>query len=158
MANRGQHGTVYTAGSRVKQWAGRYRIYFRDGESGHERSTQKNVTLGKKSDLTKFQAQERLRAIIEHETSERKKAPLDPRVTFRWYVENRFLVNHRSSWRPATVHSMTAELRRYILPEFGDKPIGEIERYECSLFLEKLAKSYSRAVVLHCKVNIQGNF
>ena len=116
------------------------------------------MTLGKKSELTKLKAQERLRALIEKDTNERKKAPFDPRVSFRWYVENRFLVNHRSSWRPATLHSMTSELRLYILPEFGDKPIGEIERHECSLFLEKLAEEYSKAVVLHCKVTVKAIF
>jgi hypothetical protein len=40
----------------------------------------------------------------------------------------------------------------YILPEFGEKPIGDIERHDCLLFLEKLARSFSRAVVLHCKL------
>ncbi len=158
MAHRGQHGTVFLTGSRVKQWAGRYRVYFCDADSGEERFTQKSVTLGKKSELTKFKAQERLRALIEKDTNERKKAPFDPRVSFRWYVEDRFLVNHRSSWRPATLHSMTSELRLYILPEFGDKPIGEIERHECSLFLEKLAEKYSKAVVLHCKVTTKAVF
>lgn len=158
MAHRGQHGTVFAVGSRVKQWAGRYRVYFRDTNSGKERFTQKSVTLGRKSELTKFQAQERLRAIIERETNERKKAPLDPRVSFRWYVENRYLVNHRSSWRPATTHSTTAELRLYILPEFGDRSLGEIERHDCSLFLEKLARKYSRAVVLHSKVTAKSIF
>jgi integrase len=145
-------------GSRVKQWAGRYRVYFRDAESGEERFTQKSVTLGKKSELTKFQAQERLRSLIERDTNERKKAPFDPRVSFRWYVENRYLVNHRSSWRPATQHSMTSELNYYILPEFGDRPLGEIERHDCSLFLEKLVRKYSKAVVLHCKVTTKSVF
>jgi len=158
MAHRGQRGTVFVTGSRTKQWAGRFRVYFRDAASGDEKFTQKSVSLGKKSELTKFQAQERLRAIIERETSERKKAPLDPRVTFRWYVENRYLVNHRSTWRPATLHSTTAELRSYILPEFGDRPIGEIERHDCSRFLEKLASRFSRAVVIHAKVTTKAIF
>ena len=158
MAHRGQYGTTFLVGSRVKQWAGRYRIYFHDADSGEQRSMQKSVVLGKKSELTRFQAKERLRAIIERETQERKKAPLDPRVTFRWYVENRYLVNHRSSWRPATLHSTMAELRLYVLPEFGDHPLGGIERHECSLFLEKLARNYSRAVVLHAKVTTKAIF
>jgi integrase len=152
MAHRGQHGTVFVTGSRTKQWAGRSRVYFRDVASGEEKFTQKSVSLGKKSELTKFQAQERLRAIIDREINERKKAPLDPRVTFRWYVEKRYLVNHCGTWRPATLHSTTAELRSYILPEFGELPIGEIERNDCSRFLEKLVSRFSRVVVIHAKV------
>ncbi len=58
MAHRGQHGTVFVTGSRTKQWAGRFRVYFRDAASGEEKFTQKSVSLGKKSELTKFQAQE----------------------------------------------------------------------------------------------------
>ena len=100
----------------------------------------------------------RLNAIIERETSECKKAPLDPRVTFHWYVEKRYLVNHRSTWRPATLHSRTAEMRSYILPEFGDRPIGEIERRDCSRFLEKLASRFSRAVVIHAKLTTKAIF
>ena len=142
----------------VKQWAGRYRVYFRDNQSGEERSTQKSVALGKKSELTKFQAQERLRAIIERETNERKKVPLDPRVSFRWYVENRYLVNHRSSWRPATLHSTTSHVQLYVLPTLGSRPIGEIERHECSLLLEKLALRYSKSVVSDCKVRMKSIF
>lgn len=152
MANRGQHGTVTVTGTRLKKWIGRYRTYFRDAETGDEKCTNKKIILGPKAGMTKFQAQERLRQIIERETNERKKAPFDPRVTFRWYLENRYLVNHRSSWRPATLHSTTAELRLYILPEFGELQIGEIERHNCSLLLEKLAAKYSRTVVLHSKV------
>jgi integrase len=71
---------------------------------------------------------------------------------------NRYLVNHRSSWRPATVHSTTAELRLYILPEFGNHQLGEIERHDCSRFLEKLAQRYSRAVVIHAKVTTKAIF
>jgi len=51
------------------------------------------------------------------------------------------------AWRPATLHSTTAELRLCILPGFGDLQLGEIERHTCSLFLEKLARKFSRAVV-----------
>ncbi len=135
-----------------------YRTYFLDPETEEKNCAYRKVILGPKSGMTKFAAQERLRQIIESETNERKKAPIDPRVSFRWYVENRFLVNHRSSWRPATLHSTSAELRLYILPGFGDKPIGNIERHDCSLFLEKLAQNYSRAVVLHCKVTTKAIF
>jgi len=97
--------------------------YFLDPETGQKACAYRKVILGAKAGLTKFEA--RLRRIIEQQTSERKKTPIDPRVSFRWYVENRFLVNHRSSWRPATLHSTSAELRLYILPEFGGTPIGD---------------------------------
>ena len=158
MANHGQHGTVVIVGTRIQKWIGRYRIYFLEAETGGKKCTNKKVILGKRSELTKFQAQQRLREIIERETNERKKAPFDPHVTFSWYVNNRYLVNHRSSWRPATLHSTTSELRLYIEPEFGDIQLGEIERHDCSQFLEKLAKKYSRAVVLHCKVTTKAIF
>ena len=158
MANRGQHGAVSITGTHTKKWLGRYRMYFLNSETGERQCAYKKVVLGTKSEMTKFEAQKRLREIIERETSERKKAPLDPRVSFRWYVENRYLINHRSSWRPATLHSTAAELRLYILPEFGDECIGDIERHACSLFLEKLARKYSRAVVLHCKVTTKAIF
>ncbi len=158
MANRGQHGAVSIIGTRVRKWVGRYRTYFQDAETGEKRCAYKKVVLGLKAGTTKFEAQERLRQIIERETAERKKAPLDPRVSFRWYVENRYLVNHRSSWRSATLHSTTAELRLYILPEFGDRSLGNIERHDCSLFLERLARKYSRSVVLHSKVTTKAIF
>jgi hypothetical protein len=98
IANRGQHGAVTVVGTRVKKCVGRYRAYFLEPETGERTCVYRKVILGAKSGMTKFDAQERLRQIIEGETSERKKAPIDPRVSFRWYVENRFLVNHRSSW------------------------------------------------------------
>jgi integrase len=50
------------------------------------------------------------------------------------------------------LHSAAAELRLYALPEFGEKPIGDIERHDCSLFLEKLARAF------HCKVTTKAVF
>ena len=155
MANRGQHGSVSIKGVRVKQWVGRYRTYFLDPTTGEETHIHKRVVLGKKSGMTKFTAEERLRLVIERETSERKNIPLDPNVTFGWYTRNRYLVNHRSSWRPATLHSTTKHLELYVLPTLGGRPLGEIERHECSLLLERLAAKYSKSVVAYCKVRMK---
>ena len=62
-------------GKRRKTWYGRYRTCHRDPDTGASIIRQHTKRIGPKSELTKFEAEERLRDVIAAETSF---APLAP--------------------------------------------------------------------------------
>ena len=53
-----QDGTIYETGKRVKKWAGRIRVY------EDAKAKRPNIILGLKSEMTKRQAEAKLRAMI----------------------------------------------------------------------------------------------
>jgi hypothetical protein len=86
MRDRYQRGRVEERGNRRKKWYGHYFVYVM--ENGVEVRKHRGVALGAKSDLRKWEAQEKLRAIIERETGTVN--PIKEAVTFAWFYDNRF--------------------------------------------------------------------
>jgi integrase len=108
-------------------------------------STSAAGTLGLKSELRKWEAEKKLKEIIERETGKSTAKP-DPAATLRWFWEHRFLplqVGWRDSTRSAVVYTM----KRHVLPEFGDVSLDKIRRFDLQTYLNKLAAKYSKSLV-----------
>ena len=94
-----QKGSVYEKGKRIKKWYGKFRIYMTDRE-GKEVERTRRVVLGLKSALRKYEAEEKLQAIVRRENGCEKGKPAsipqsDDSVTF-WVVRSRALSSHAS--------------------------------------------------------------
>lgn len=108
MRSRHQEGWVEERGSRLKRWYGHYFIYIRD-EAGSEKRHHVGVSLGEKSRLRKWEAEQELRKIITAATGSQPRK--DGGVTFDWFTRERFIPMREGNWRPATKRGICMTLR-----------------------------------------------
>jgi len=145
----------YRRGGRRQKWYGHYYVYVI--ENGIEVRKHRGVLLGSKSELRKWEAQEKLRAIIEHETG--TVAPIKEAVTLGWFYEHRFEPMRKGKWGEATRRGNGSDVRLYLLPELGEKRLGDFDRYQCQTFINALAeRGYSESVVARCKTMLWSVF
>ena len=98
-----QRGTVYLKGAREKKWYGKFRVYLK-GRNGEEVERTRKVVLGKKSDLRKWEAEEKLQTIVHEENGKGISSfvpKADDSVTFGWFVKEKYIPMRRGRWRPA---------------------------------------------------------
>jgi integrase len=158
MAMKYQKGTVYLRGEKVKMWYGKYLIYGKD-QDGKEVRKHRNVAICKKAEAPKWKAEQMLREIILKETQGAAiKATLVPdnTLTFRWFVQQRYVPMRQGSWSPAYKKTNTYQLDHYLVSAFGDFPLSRLDAFEIQIWLNGLAeKGYSEAVVRQCFINIR---
>jgi integrase len=150
---------VSLRGKRRKMWYGKYRVLWLDPVLDTWITKQKTKKIGPKSDLTKFQAEDKLRAMIAADTSRLAASPSDTlpgEPTLKWFVLNRHLP--MMSCRETTKKKTSYEINRYILEKFGQRPLSEIGLFELQTHLNKLAKSFSSSIAHHAYSNIRSVF
>ena len=106
MAMKYQKGTVYLSGQKVKMWYGKYMVYQKNHD-GKEVRGHRNVSICPKANTPKWKAQQMLQEIIVKESGVPGSVPTlppDDSVTFRWFVNQRYIPMREGawSWRPAT--------------------------------------------------------
>jgi integrase len=152
-----QKGTVYLQGIREKKWYGKFRVYFK-GRNGEEVERTRKVVLGKKADLRKWEAEEKLQTIVQEENGKGIRsfvAKADDSVTFGWFVKEKYIPMRRGRWRLATQQKTKFEIGKYLVENFESVPIREIGLFELQVHLNKLAEIYSESIVRHAFVNIR---
>jgi hypothetical protein len=157
MAMKYQKGTVYLRGRKVKMWYGKYTVYLRN-EEGKEVGKRRHIPLCPKAGTPKWKAEQKLHAIILNETGvPAKMAPgiPDDSATFRWFVEERYILMRQGSWSPAYRKINTYEIKHYLVGHFGRIPMAKLGTFEIQVWLNNLATQYSQSVVRHCYVNIR---
>jgi integrase len=77
-------------------------------------------------------------------------------LTLEWFVTNRY--SPMMTCRETTKKKTAYEIRRYLLPQFGDRLLKEIGLFELQTHLNKLAKTFSGSVVRHVFVDIRSIF
>ena len=96
-----QKGTVYLQGARERKWYGKFRVYLK-GRNGEEVERTRKVVLGKKSELRKWEAEEKLKTIVQEENGKGVRgfvARADDSVTFGWFVSEKYVPMRRGRWR-----------------------------------------------------------
>jgi integrase len=152
-----QKGTVYLQGTREKKWYGKFRVYLR-GRNGEEVERTRKVVLGKKSDLRKWEAEEKLQTILQQENGKGISsftAKADDSVTVSWFVTEKYIPMRRGQWRPATQQKTEFEIDKYLVANFKSVPIRKLGLFELQVHLNKLAEVYSESIVRHAFVNIR---
>jgi hypothetical protein len=152
-----QKCTVYLRGQKVKMWYGKYTVYLRD-ENGKEVGRRRNIPLCPKAGTPKWKAEQMLHAIILNETGVPAKTTTtiaDDSATFRWFVEERYILMRQSAWSQAYRKINSYEIRHYLVDRFGRIPLGQLGTFEIQVWLNKLAGQYSQSVVRHCYAYIR---
>ena len=152
-----QKGTVYLQGTREKKWYGKFRIY-RTDRDGKEVEKTRKVVLGLRSELRKWEAEEKLQEHIRRENGNGSCTPIlpaDDTVTFDWFVSERYLPMRRGQWRPATAQKTEFEINKYLVGRFRGVALRKIGTFEIQMLLNELARRYSESIVKHAYVNIR---
>jgi integrase len=158
MAMKYQQGTVYLQGKKVKKWYGKYLIYGVDQE-GKEVRRHRNVAICPKANTPKWKAEQMLRELILKQcngTGPTPTLPQDDSVTFGWFVRERYIPMRQGKWSPAYRKTNTYQIEHYLLSQFGDLPLRNLDTFGIQIWLNGLAeKDYSQAVVRQCFSNMR---
>lgn len=112
-------GTSYQKGwvsIRGKKWYGHFRRAVLDPDTNQPKTVSTPVALGLKSEMTKFQAREKLEREIARLTGQITEDGVikNGTVTFGWFVRNRYLPLKEADWKEETAkvkkHLIQADL------------------------------------------------
>jgi integrase len=146
MRTRHQDGWIEERGTRERIWYGHYFVYLAD-ENGQEKRKHVGVRLGEKAKMRKFEAEEKLRKII---ASVVKHQPTADHQTLGWFARERFLPMHSPQWAAATKELNNGNVERHIIPALGSLLLSEVDKFQCQIFLNNLAKKgFSFSLVDH---------
>jgi integrase len=143
---RHQEGYVTEAGKKIKHWKGLYYVYLQSPD-GRQRRIHRSVDLGPRSEMKKWEAERKLRQAIEKETLADSLVKPDGSVTFEWFWNNRFLPLKTGRWRRSTREAIFFVFQNHVMPQFGQKRLSELSRFELQLHVNKLAQEYSKSIV-----------
>jgi integrase len=141
---RFQQGWVEEVGKKVKKWRGHYFVYVQKPD-GTEQRKHRIALLGTKSEMRKFQAEKKLKEIIEREVGEGTARP-DETVTLNWFWENRF-IPLQAHWRDSTRLVLLNVMKRHFLSKFGGVRLCHLNRFDLQKHLNDLARKYSKSLV-----------
>jgi integrase len=143
---RHQKGWIVLSGRTEKKWIGHWMPWRADGTRTHAR-----VVLGLKSKLTKWEAEDKLRAHI----AEQEKRPVTPEgdPTFEWFWTRRFVPTR--TWCPKTEAVITTIFDRHVLPVIGARLLRRVEKFEVDMLVKKIAESWSASMVQKVRIYIK---
>jgi len=160
--NRHQRGYVFETGKRPKKWKGSFYVYV-SKEDGTEVRQHREVTLGLRTELRKWEAEKRLQEVIDEagknpvETiaAETVSAPAPKsEVTLEWFWQNHYLPMKEPHWKASSRPKTIRFVKRYLLgAEWADgKTLGQvalkdITRFGLQVKLNELATKFSKSVV-----------
>jgi integrase len=122
-------------------------------ETGKETRRHVGISLGEKSKLRKWEAEDRLRKIIASAT---KAQPRPSHLTVEWFARERFLPMRQPQWAPSTKETNLYILNRHVLPALGETALCALEKFHCQVFLNDLAgRGFSFTVVDHCRTMLK---
>jgi integrase len=155
MRNRHQEGWVEERGKKRKMFYGHYYVYL--VEDGLEKRKHRQVVIGPKSEMRKWEAENKLREIIASAAGTAIAIPSN--VSLRWFYENRFRPMREGNWCDATRLGNERDMRLYVLAALGDRCLEQIDRFACQTFINSLAeRGLSEWVVARCKTKLWSIF
>jgi len=113
MGKSHQRGWVVLRG---RKWYGYYRRTVFDPIKNQQHANVVPVILDPKSQLTKFQARERLEQEITKQTRRDSGTTVmnDSSVTFAWFVRSRFFPLKEANWKPETAKVKKLIIQKYL--------------------------------------------
>jgi len=152
MRMRHQDGWVELRGRKVKRWYGHFYIYERD-EHGQEKRRHRGIYLGDKAKTCKGEAQDKLRDENKRRT---KGQPAANGRTLEWFTRERFLPMRQPQWAPSTRETNLYTLEHHVLKALGEITLADLDKFQCQVFLNNLAKSsFSFSVVDHSRTMLK---
>ena len=157
MGKSHQRGWVVLRG---RKWYGYYRRTVLDPITNEQKVDIIPIVLGPKSELTKFQARERLEQEVTKQTGMNSGSRVmnDGSVTFGWFVRNRFFPLKEANWKPETAKVKKLIIQKDLVETFDGIPLENFDRFALQLHLNQLAKTRSKDRVLQIKSYVRDIF
>ena len=157
MGKSHQRGWVVLRG---RKWYGYYRRTVLDPITNEQKVDIIPIVLGPKSELTKFQARERLEQEVTKQTGTDSGSRVmnDGSVTFGWFVRNRFFPLKEANWKPETAKVKRLIIQKDLVETFDGIPLENFDRFALQLHLNQLAKTRSKDRVLQIKSYVRDIF
>jgi len=128
------------------KWVGHWHLYVRLEDCREVRRNHQRV-LGLKSKMTKGDARELLRKIIDKELGPAQHTRPDSSMAFHWFWEHRFLPVRQGKWSRSQIDVVNFVGNNHLLPRFGDTRLADFNKFDIQLFLNELADKYSKSLV-----------
>ncbi|HZL68909.1 MAG TPA: hypothetical protein VFC29_16430 [Candidatus Limnocylindrales bacterium] len=134
MGKSHQRGWVVLRG---RKWYGYYRRTVLDPITNEQKVDVIPIVLGPKSELTKFQARERLEQEVTKQTGmdSGSRVMNDGSVTFGWFVRNRFFPLKEANWKPETAKVKRLIIQKDLVETFDGIPLENFDRFALQLHL-----------------------
>jgi integrase len=157
MGSSHQKGWVRLRG---KKWYGYFRRTELDPATDEPKPVIAQVILGLKSEMSKFQAREKLESEIARlgGQSTGDRSMINGAVTFGWFVRNRYLPLKEGDWREETAKVKKHIIEADLVDEFGDVRLENIDKFALQTHLNKLAKTRSKDRVLQIRTYMRAIF
>ena len=157
MGTSHQKGWVMVRG---KKWYGYFRRAVLDPARNEPKPAITPVVLGLKSEMTKFEAREKLVMEIARLTGHTTEEGVvrNGSVTLGWFVRNRYLPLKEADWKEETAKIKKYLIEADVLAEFEEVRLERFDKLILQAHLNRLAKTRSRDRVLQCRAYIRSIF
>src|ERR1017187_5768995 len=157
MGTSHQKGWVSVRG---KKWYGYFRRTVLDPETNQPKTTSTPIALGLKSQMTKFEAREKLVEEITRLTGQSAgdDSIKNGAVTFGWFVRNRFFPLKEARWKEETAKVKKLLIQQDLIDEFDDVPLENFDKFTLQIHINKLAKTRSKDTVLQMRAYLRDIF
>jgi integrase len=145
---------------RGKRWYGYFRRRVLDPQTEQERVDTICVRLDLKTQMTKFEARDALRAEIDKQAGQQlgDRIRKDSSVTFGWFVRNRYFPLREGDWRPETAKIKKIQIEQDLLSKFEEVPLDMVDRFMLQTHLNNLATRLSQDRVKHARSYLKSIF
>jgi hypothetical protein len=145
---------------RGRKWYGYFRRTVLDPATNQTQTVSTPVVLGLKSEMTKFEAREKLEREIARLTGHTTEEGIvrNGSVSLRWFVHNRYLPLKEADWKDDTAKVKKHLIEADLLTEFGEIRLERFDKLVLQAHLNKLAKIRSKDRVLQLRAYIRSIF
>jgi integrase len=157
MGTSHQKGWVLVRG---RKWYGYFRRTVLDSLTNQTQTVSTPVVLGLKSEMTKFEAREKLEREIARLTGHTTEEGVvrNGSVSLRWFVHNRYLPLKEADWKDDTAKVKKHLIEADLLAEYGEIRLERFDKLVLQAQLNKLAKTRSKDRVLQLRAYIRSIF
>jgi integrase len=145
---------------RGKKWYGYFRRTVIDPSTNQPKTVSNPVALGLKSEMTKFEAREKLELEIKRLTGQIAEDGIvrNGSVTFDWFVQNRYLPLKEADWKEETAKTKKYLIKADLVDAFRGIRLENIDKLALQTHLNRLAKTRSKDRVLHAGTYMRAIF
>jgi integrase len=145
---------------RGKKWYGYFRRTILDSKTNQSKTASTPIALGLKSQMTKYQAREKLEHEIAALTGQITEDGTirNGTVTFGWFVRNRYLPLKEADWRAETAKVKKYLIQADLVDEFEAIRLENFDKFTLQNHLNRLAKTHSKDRVLQIRSYMRAIF
>jgi integrase len=145
---RQQNGFVKATGSKPRTWTGYWYVY--KEVDGKQKRYERSKVLGKRSEMNKGQAEDKLRAFLRTPDS-----PVDDGPPTFEFIADRYLKLKSGDWGVSQRVVIGSLFRNYVIPEIGTKKVTDLKPSDIKALFNVVAEKASQSYVKKCVTHVR---